>query len=386
MLDQILSMTALPNLHPALVHFPIALLPMALLFEVLGLTLRRQDWFERAAVSLYVAAALGALVARWAGVRASDGLVDVPAEVQLHIARHSDWAHYSLWTIGGLALLRLLLYFRDPKRANIYARAGLLLVGLGAMGLIGFTADLGGGLVYQHAVAVGLTSHGHSEASTEPPRGGPSRDVDVDQNALSAGARESSRDSGTVAGLERSGNVLRWEPAPEDAEALGTILVPAHGSSLEAVSWLSPTEGALGLGLEVSGRTLLILAGTMAGDVEVEATLVFESFTGTLSVAHHLGEGGDGGFLTVTTESRTSLSDIRHGRFNSLSDDAFDLPTGPFTVAVSAAGRHLRGLVDGSTVTHAHLAPLPEGPVGLLLDGLGSLRILSIEVTLLESD
>ena len=157
MLDQLLSMTALPNLHPALVHFPIALLPMALLFEVLGLTLRRHDWFERAAVWLYAATAFGALVARWAGVRASDGLVDVPAEVQLHIAKHSDWAHYSLWAIGGLALLRLLLYFRDPKRVYTYARAGLLLVGLGAMGLIGYAADLGGGLVYQHAVAVGLT-------------------------------------------------------------------------------------------------------------------------------------------------------------------------------------------------------------------------------------
>ena len=65
MLEQLLSMTALPNLHPALVHFPIALLPMALLFEILGLTFRRQDWLERAAVSLYAAAALGALVALW---------------------------------------------------------------------------------------------------------------------------------------------------------------------------------------------------------------------------------------------------------------------------------------------------------------------------------
>lgn len=368
MLDPLLSMTALPNLHPALVHFPIALLPMALLFEVLGLMLRRQDWLERAAVSLYGAAALGALVARWAGVRASDGLVDVPAQVQLHIARHSDWAHYSLWTIGALALLRLLLYFRDPKRTHTYARAGLLLVGLGAMGLVGFTADLGGGLVYQHAVAVGVTSHGHSEVATEPPR------------------RKASHGAAGVEGLEGSGNVLRWEPAPEDAEALGTVLVPAEGSSLETVSWLSPTEGASGLGLEVSGRTLLILAGTMAGDVEVKVTLAFESFTGMFGVAHHVGAGGDGGFLTVTTESRASLLDIRGGRVKNLSDDAFDLPTGRFTLAVSAAGRHLRGLVDGATVTHGHLADLPEGPVGLLFDGVGSLRILSIEVTLLESD
>ncbi len=205
MLEQLLSMTALPNLHPALVHCPIALLPMALLFEILGLTFRRQDWFERAAVSLYAAAALGALVARWAGVRASDGLVDVPAEVQLHIAKHSDWAHYSLWTIGALALLRLLLYFRDPKRANTYARVGLLLVGLVTMGLVSFTADLGGGLVYQHAVAVGLMSHEHSEAVAELPPREPTKTAGVSLRHWSADG------------------ALRWIPSPQDAEALGTV-------------------------------------------------------------------------------------------------------------------------------------------------------------------
>ena len=361
MLDQLLSMTSLPNLHPALVHFPIALLPMALLFEILGLALRRQYWLERAAVSLYAAAALGALVARWAGVRASDGLVDVPSEVLLHIAKHSDWAHYSLWTIGALAVLRLLLYVRDPKRANTYARAGLLFVGVVAVGLVSFTADLGGGLVYQHAVAVGLTSHEHSETATEPLHG---------ESSLQAGAR-----------LQRSDGALRWQPAPEDAEALGTVLLPASGFSLEGISWVSPTEGALGLGLEVSGKTLLILPGATFDDVEVKTTLVLESFKGTLGVAHHVGTDGDGGFFTVSTEGRASLSDIRDGRVNTLADEAFDLPRAPFTLAVSAAGSHLRGLVDGATVTHAHLAPPPEGPAALFLDGLGTLRILSLEAT-----
>ena len=33
MFDSLFAMTALPNLHPALVHFPIALSAVALLFE-----------------------------------------------------------------------------------------------------------------------------------------------------------------------------------------------------------------------------------------------------------------------------------------------------------------------------------------------------------------
>ena len=36
-MPDVVSWTSLPNLHPALVHFPLALLPMAILFDVLGL-------------------------------------------------------------------------------------------------------------------------------------------------------------------------------------------------------------------------------------------------------------------------------------------------------------------------------------------------------------
>ena len=79
-MNELLSWTSLPNLHPALVHFPIALVPMAILADVLRLIFRRQEWLDRAATGLYIAAALGALAALWAGEQAADGLVAVPAE------------------------------------------------------------------------------------------------------------------------------------------------------------------------------------------------------------------------------------------------------------------------------------------------------------------
>jgi hypothetical protein len=57
-----------------------------------------------------------------------------------------------------------------------------------------------------------------------------------------------------------------------------------------------------------------------------------------------------------------------------------ELLAGVFTLAVSAAGRHLKGLIDGKTVAHGKVAPAAEGSCGLLVDGRGIVRVHSLRV------
>ncbi len=366
MFDSLIEATALPNLHPALVHFPIACLPLALAFDCVGLVLRRQRWLAPAATTLYIVGVLSAWLAIWAGERAADGLVGVPAAVQPRIGEHSDWAHYALYAMIAVAAVRLAIQLRPRLSDHRGAILGALVLGLAALGLLGKTADLGGALVYQHALAVKLTE----PVTPEMPAG-----------EISAGAASTADESARDRLVTAEDGSLIWRPAPEDNDAIGTVLVAAQGSDLAAVHALEASGD--GLGLTVDRSVTLLLPGTF-GDVQVEAEIELLDFNGSVGLVHHYREAGDRGAFATSIEGNAVLDDVRQGDRTLLDEQGIELPRGRFMLAVSASGKHLKGLVDGKTVTHGHIAPGPEGSCGLLLAGTGTLRVLRMTVQPLE--
>lgn len=367
MLDFLIDATALPNLHPAVVHFPIACLPLALAFDGMGLILRRQRWLAQAATTLYVAGALSAWLALWAGERAADGLVGVPAAVQPRIGQHSDWAHYAWYALIAVAAVRLVIELRPRLKGHRGAKLGALLLGLVALGLLGKAADLGGALVYEHGLAVKLPEPTASEIPTAKVNDETSSTTD-----------DSTRDRLVIA---EDGSLI-WRPAPADSEALGDVLSPAPGSDLGSVRAQAP-DGE-GLRLTVDRSTTLLLPGTF-GDVQVEAEIELLGFEGSVGLVHHYRDAADRGAFAISTEGEAILDDLRQGDRTSLDQQEFEAPAGPVVLAVSSSGKHLKGLVDGKTVTHGHISPGPEGTCGLLLDGTGTVRILRMTVQPLET-
>jgi uncharacterized membrane protein len=142
-----------PNLHPLVVHFPIALLLTAAGLDLVGWALRCNRSLRFMATALYVLGTLAIVAAYFTG-RAAAGSIWLPGMAQAAVKEHWDWAFRAVWFFIILTAVRLVLLWRvraDPRPALI---ALLTLAGLLGVVLLGETGDRGGRLVYQHGVGV----------------------------------------------------------------------------------------------------------------------------------------------------------------------------------------------------------------------------------------
>jgi uncharacterized membrane protein len=157
MLETILAENALPNLHPAVVHFPLALLVTALIFDLACVVTRAWPWMDRAATALWVLGTAGLGGAYLTGDAASDQMVGITGEAQAVLADHEALAELSLFAFGGVMVLRLLVSWlgRRDKRIHIgLFRLVALAAALAAQLLLVATADRGGALVYRYGMGV----------------------------------------------------------------------------------------------------------------------------------------------------------------------------------------------------------------------------------------
>ena len=138
-----------PNIHPMLVHFPIALLITAVFLDFFFLILKK-DWLRNSVMTLFILAALASLITYLSGGQAVDS-VSVPMNAELTASYHADWALYTLLYFSIYTAVRAFLFWKklDIKR---FIAILLFLAGLAGSALLAKTADLGGKLVYKYGV------------------------------------------------------------------------------------------------------------------------------------------------------------------------------------------------------------------------------------------
>jgi len=142
------GIAAMENIHPLMVHFPIALLSMFFLLDFSASILQKPDWRKVAAWFLYLGAVFAGLT-MLAGFQAADTVPhgeDVHEIMETHehlgVAIFSLASLLSVWRLLGKALL-----------SGLYNVVYLLLAA-GLCLLLVFAADLGGLMVYHYGVAV----------------------------------------------------------------------------------------------------------------------------------------------------------------------------------------------------------------------------------------
>ena len=96
----------LPNLHPIVVHFPIALLPAAALVDLLGLLSPQRRAVRDTATWLYLAGTTFALLAYFTGRSGVDAMTLTPV-VEPLVNAHENWAFRTTWFFVFFASLRL---------------------------------------------------------------------------------------------------------------------------------------------------------------------------------------------------------------------------------------------------------------------------------------
>jgi uncharacterized membrane protein len=141
-----------PNVHPMIVHFPIAWWIAAVLVDLIGVALPRAGWATTTASTLYPAGAVAASVTYFTGRQAAMTVL-TPGMAHPIVLEHWNWALATTVGFWVIALLRLSVNFKHP-RAPRWVRIALAAAALAALASLFETSDRGARLVYEYGLGV----------------------------------------------------------------------------------------------------------------------------------------------------------------------------------------------------------------------------------------
>ena len=101
----------IPNIHPIIVHFPIAVLLIAVLVDFFSLIFKEKIWLKYSLLLLYTIGALSAFVAFLTGREAAD-MVKLPPLANPVLNEHADMALLTLLFFATFTLIRIFLFWK----------------------------------------------------------------------------------------------------------------------------------------------------------------------------------------------------------------------------------------------------------------------------------
>lgn len=326
-----------PNIHPMIVHFPIAFILGAIGADLLSFFVRRWEWLRPATVALYGVGGASTVLTYFTGRWAADSM-SVAAEAQPLLTEHSNLGWWTMWFFGIYALVRLGAHLWPEARGRAIVQSALLLLALGGSYLLYETGDHGAEMVYRYGVGVQVPQP--EQASVEP-------------------------------GLTMGDSGWQWQPQSDTAWTRRMQWLEGTPSEVEA-RLDTLVDGSVALALTSQAPVAFALPDTLEA-VQVAAEVKRDDFQGTVSLLHHVQDAENYDFLAISGQT------VQQGRMSggekTVMDEASVGQSGWLTVRAVGDGTHFRGYLGSELVTHPHGEAADPGVVGVRLEGTGTVQL-----------
>ena len=344
-----------PNVHPMIVHFPIVLFIVAVLFELAALFLREHNWLRWSAVSVYLFGAVMAIATFLSGREAADSVV-LPAMANPVLSEHADLAWITIWYFGIFSVIRLGILIKQFDK-KLWLAVILFLAGAGGLNLLFETAEHGAELVYKFGVGVQAVKVEESTIESEEPA---ASGIVVAKN----GSWQWTIDQNIAGNLEKDFSWLQGK-----AVDLNPVLV-------------NDSEAGSVLSLEFQNDSVMFVAGKLIKSIQADLLLNRDDFQGSVLLVHHVQDAENYDFAGIEN-NKTILGRVTAGVKNLFDQKSTDAK-GLMTLRAVGDGTHFRCYVNEELQTHGHANSLPDGRVGLWIKGSGTLQLKKINVQSLK--
>ncbi|PAU94291.1 hypothetical protein CK503_08755 [Aliifodinibius salipaludis] len=348
-----------PNIHPLLVHFPIAIILLAVLMDLLNSFLPDKWWDDLKTTILYGIGSISAIAAYYSGTLAADS-VFLPSGAQSVLNEHADWALWTVWFFGIYALLRILLHWYS-KWDQQTIRIGLFVLALPGIFFLYKTSDHGAEMVFGYGAGTGQL---------------------VEQQSNTSVPTDSLQQANTTFRVSDNGN-WSWDIGPNGVSTLLSHFRWLEGSA----SQLQPTIVTSGnnqfLKLSVDSTTNFVVGKDSFQNVQVDYYLDLSDFEGSISLVNHVQDAQNYDFVTLSSDGTISQGRVSEGNREVFAEESYSA-SGMLFVRTVGNGTHFRGYINKEMVVHGHGDAPETGSVGLKLNGTGSILIDRMTLTQLN--